>query len=153
MDREYNLITNLLQPGKRQRDEARGRIRSLLAMEALVAEETEISEKDIDRIEKAIKSGSEVKEIFPRLATIATSTSGEGVTFKVHFTKKEGAPVRFVSGDDPEAAAAVREVDLRKKFHMRASELAATLDLTEPKSRALRHHLAIDADPTCSPRI
>jgi hypothetical protein len=149
VDREYKLITNLLQPGKRQRDEARGRIRSLIAMEALVSEEIGVSEKDIDRIEKAIKAGQGSAQVFPRLSTIATSTSGEGVNFKVHFTKKEGAPVRFVSGDEPEAAAAVREVDLQRKFHLRASELAAALKLTGPKSCALRDHLGIDNDQNC----
>lgn len=60
IDREYTLIGELLRPGKRQRDEARARIRSLLAMEALTTDEVEISEKDIDRIEKAVKAGAEI---------------------------------------------------------------------------------------------
>lgn len=68
---------------------------------------------------------------------------------KVHFSKKEGAPVRYVSGDDLEEAAAVREVDIRKKFHMRAADLAKAVKLTEPKSKALRWHLGIDKDPDC----
>lgn len=42
-------------PGRRQRDEARGRIRTLLSMEAHVADEVEISERDITRVEKALK--------------------------------------------------------------------------------------------------
>ena len=149
IDREYKLIGDLLMPGKRQRDEARARIRSMLAMEALVTEGVEISERDIDRIEKAIRAGAEIGKVFPRLITVSTETSGDGVTLKVHFSKKEGAPVRYVSGDDPEEAAAVREVDLRKKFHMRASNLAETLKLTEPKSKALRWKLGIDRDNSC----
>jgi hypothetical protein len=101
VDREYKLIADLLKPGNRKRDEARARIRSLLAMEALVAEEVEISEKDINRIEKAIKDGSELRAVFPRLNTIASAVQGEGTAITVHFTKKEGAPVKFVGGDDP----------------------------------------------------
>lgn len=58
VDREYKLIAELLMPGKRKRDEARGRIRALLAMEGLAAEEVQISEKDINRIERAVKGGS-----------------------------------------------------------------------------------------------
>ena len=57
MDREFNQIKELLQLGKRQRDHARGRIRTLLAMESHVAEGVEISEADIDRVEKAIRGG------------------------------------------------------------------------------------------------
>ncbi|MDR6632647.1 hypothetical protein J2X72_001431 [Phyllobacterium sp. 1468] len=149
VDREYKLIAELLQPGKRQRDEARARVRSLLAMEAIVTEKVEVSERDIDRIEKAIKDGKEFNEVFPRLNTVGTATTGEGTTFTVHFSKKEGAPVKYIKGDDPEGHAAVREVDLRKKFHMLPSDLAKKLGLTEPKSKALRQHLNIDSDPDC----
>jgi hypothetical protein len=115
----------------------------------VTTDEVEISEKDIDRIEKAIKAGAEIGKVFPRLITISTENSGEGVTLKVHFSKKEGAPVRYVSGDDLEEAAAVREVDIRKKFHMRAADLAKALKLTEPKSKALRWHLGIGGDKDC----
>ncbi len=48
IDCEYHQITDLLHKGRRLRDEARGRIRTLLAMEAHVAEEVAVSEKDID---------------------------------------------------------------------------------------------------------
>lgn len=146
VDREYNLITELLQPGNRKRDEARARIRSLLAMEALVAEEVEISEKDISRIEKAIKDGNELQAVFPRLNTIASAVQGEGTAITVHFSKKEGAPVKFVGGDDPEGAAAVRQIDLQKKFHMRTQQLADALKMSAPRSLALRRYLKIDED-------
>jgi hypothetical protein len=149
VDKEYKLITELLKPGRRQRDEARARIRSLLAIEALVAEEVEISEKDIDRIERAMRAGEELGKVFPRLIAVSTETAGEGVTLKVHFSKKEGAPVRYVGGDDPDDAAAVREVDLRKKFYMGAKELAKAIKLTPPKAKALRWHLGIDEDKSC----
>jgi hypothetical protein len=55
VDREFNQVRELLQPGRRQRDEARGRIRTLLAMESHAAEHVDISEADIDRVEKAIR--------------------------------------------------------------------------------------------------
>jgi hypothetical protein len=65
MDREYRHIAELLAPNKRARDEVRGRIRTLLAMEAHVSETVEVSERDIDRIEKAIKAGTQVDQVFP----------------------------------------------------------------------------------------
>lgn len=149
VDREYKLIAALLQPGNRKRDEARARIRSLLAMEALVAEEVEISEKDINRIEKAIKDGSELQAVFPRLNTIASAVQANGTAITVHFTKKEGAPVKFVGGDDPEGAAAVRQLDLQKKFHMRAQQLAEACKVSAPRSLSLRRYLKIDEDANC----
>lgn len=124
IDREYNLIRELLEPGRRQRDEARGRIRSMLAMESIAVEEVEVSERDIDRVERAVRGGQNINDVFPRLSTVGTRTDGEGVNLIVHFTKKEGAPVRYIGGDDPADAAAVRELDLQKKFYLGAADLA-----------------------------
>ena len=146
MDREYKLIADLLKPGKRRRDEARARIRALLAMEGLVAEEVQISQRDINRIEKAMKAGSKLGKVFPRLNAVASTIEGDGPTVTVRFSKKEGAPVKFVAGDDPKGAAAVREVDLQKKFHMGAADLAKALKLTGPRAVALRRRLKIDED-------
>jgi hypothetical protein len=151
VDREYTQIQDLLQPGKRQRDEARGRIRTLLAMESHVAEGVDISEADIDRVEKGIRGGKARGEVFPRLGGLDTQISGSGATITVRFTKKqgEGAPVRFIAADDPTDAAAVREVDLQKRFYLSATALAKKVGLTPPKSFALRKHLSVDADPQC----
>lgn len=149
VDREYRLIRELLEPGRRHRDEARARIRSLLAMESIAVEEVVISERDIDRIEKAVRAGQDILEVFPRLSTVGTRTDGEGVNLVVHFSKKEGAPVRYIGGDNPADAAAVRELDLQKKFYLRATQLADKLGLTPPKAKVLRAHLGIDDDVSC----
>lgn len=149
VDREFKLIAELLAPGKRNRDQARGRIRSMLAMESVVTDEVEISEKDIDRIERAIRNGSEFADVFPRLMTVGTTAEGDGPTFTVKLSKKEGAPIRYVGGDDPAAAAAIREVDIRKKFYLRAAPLADRLGISTNKAKALRDFLGIDDDPTC----
>jgi len=149
MDQEYQRIVELLAPGRRARDEARGRIRALLAMEAHTAEEVEVSEKDINRIEKAVKAGGEFSTVFPRLSNLAATVEGEGIDLKVHFTKREGAPVHFVDADDPAQAAAVREVDLRRKYHMSPTDLAKRLELTGPKAAAVRWKAGVDGDATC----
>lgn len=149
VDREYKLIRDLLKPGRRRRDEARARIRALLAMEALVADSVKVSEKDINRVERGIREEQQLSAVFPRLISVGTSSSGQGATFTVRFSKKEGAPVRYVGGDDPEAAAAVREVDLRKKYHLRASELAKLLGVNSNQAKAIRHTLDMDQDPSC----
>jgi len=149
VDREFKLISELLKPGRRRRDEAQARIRALLAIEAIVTDDVAISEKDVKRIEKAIKAGNQLGAVFPRLVTIETSMTGTGPTLTVTFSKTQGPPVQFFAGDDPEGAAAVREVDLQKKFHWSASKLAKKLELTAPKSLALRKHLNIDADIDC----
>ena len=97
-----------------------------------------------------MRGGSAFSDVFPRLATIGTDIQGDGLNLTVHFTKKQGAPVHYIGGDDPAAAAAVREVDLRRKFHLQAQPLAAKVGLTPPRSKVLRQHLGIDDDSRCS---
>lgn len=148
VNREYEQIRELLAPGRRARDEARGRITALLAMEAHVSEEVAVSKRDLDRIEEAIKVGMEMEQVFPRLMTLATSVEGEGPTIRVRITKSADAPaVRYISGDDPEGAAAIREVDLQKKYHWSPSALANKLELSLNKAKAVRDFLRIDEDP------
>jgi len=149
VNREYSQIRELLAPGRRARDEARGRITALLAMEAHVSEEVAVSKRDLDRIEEAIKVDTPIELVFPRLMTLATSVEGEGPTIRVRITRAEDAPaVRFVSGDDPEGAAAIREVDLQKKYHWSPKALAEKLGLSVNKAKAVRDFLRIDEDPS-----
>lgn len=149
IDEQFAQIKKLLEPGRRRRAEARAQIRALLAMEGHVAEQVLVTEKDVNRVERAIKSKKNRKEVFPRLEGLAATVDGTGVTVTVHFTKKEGVPVRFVPADDPTQAAAVRELDLQKKYRYSARELADHVELTLPKSYALRQYLKLDADTTC----
>ena len=66
----------------------------------------------------------------------------------VHFTKKDGAPVRYAA-DDSTPAAAIREIDLQNKYHRSPTELASALGLSGPRAVALRRHLGIDDDESC----
>lgn len=136
VNREYEQIRELLAPGRRARDDARGRITALLAMEAHVNEEVAVSKRDLDRIENAIKEDAPVEQVFPRLMTLATKVEGEGPTIRVRITKLADAPaIRYISGDDPEGVAAIREVDLQKKYHWSPSALAKNwvCRLTRPR--------------------
>ncbi|RST09424.1 hypothetical protein EF908_41550 [Streptomyces sp. WAC04770] len=146
IDQEFSQIQQLLQPGRRARNEARARIRTLLAIEGHASEESLVSERDVDRVEKGMVEGKSRSAVFPALEQISTEFSGEGPTLTVRFDKK-GPPVKF-AGEDSDAAA-IREIDLQKKFHWSATNLAAKLNLSLPKSIALRQHLGIDTDPKC----
>lgn len=146
IDQEYTLIAQLLQPNRRARHSARARIRTLLAMEAYTAPDSQVSAKDVDRVEKGIKSGQQLATVFPRLSDLSTTTHGTGATIAVHITKKDGAPVRY-EADESVPAAALREVDLNAKYHLSPTDLAVRVGLTSPNSYALRQHLGIDTDP------
>lgn len=153
VDSEYVNIAELLKPGRRARGDARAKIRTLLALEAHVAEDTKVSDSDVNRVEKGIKGGKTRGQVFPRLSPLAADISGEGLTVKVKIVKQADAlPVRLVrDGDDGEVvdAAAIREVDLQKKFHWSPFDLADKLSISRPRATALREHLGIDKDSDC----
>ncbi len=153
VDSEYANIAELLKPGRRARGDARAKMRTLLALEAHVAEDTKVSDSDVNRVEKGIKAGKARQQVFPKLNPLSAEISGEGLTVKVKIVKQADAlPVRLVrDGDAGEVvdAAAVREVDLQKKFHWSPFDLADKLNISRPRATALREHLGIDKDPDC----
>lgn len=148
LDDEFTQIQELLRPGRRARHEARARIRTMLAMEAHVEPETRVSSKDVDRVEKGIRNGDPRDKVFPRLSDVTTAVDGEGITVTVHFTKKDGAPVRYVA-DDSTPAAAIRQIDLQNKYHWSPAELASAVGLSSARAVALRRHLGLDDDDSC----
>ncbi|RLK61935.1 DUF3644 domain-containing protein [Actinokineospora cianjurensis] len=145
LNEEYSQTAALLQPGRRAGHEARARIRTLLAMEAHVQPDVRVSSKDVDRVERGIRNGDPLNKVFPQLENIATTIDGSGITLTVHFTKKQGPPVRYVA-DESIPAAAIREVDLLKKYHRSPTELAEALGITIARSTAVRRHLGLDQD-------
>lgn len=149
VNEQFQQVHELLKPGKRRRAEARAKLRGLLALEGHISEEALVSERDVNRVERGVRDGKDVSAVFPRLGRVGTQFSYDGPTLKVHFTHGKGAPVRFVSADDPREAAAVREVDLQRKYYISKGDLADRLELTSPKALALRRSLGIDEDEDC----
>lgn len=86
-------------------------------MEAHVAEGVQVSRKDVARVQRAILAGKPRGQVFPRLSVLGTEVAGEGVQVTVRFSKAKGAPVRLVAADEEVEAAAIREVDLQRKYH------------------------------------
>ena len=146
IDDEFTQITELLKPGRRARHDARARIRTLLAMEAHVGAAAQVSAKDVDRVERGIKAGRARTEVFPRLSDVSAQIDGTGATITVRFSKTEGAPVRYVA-DETVPAAAIREVDLDRKFYLSATDVAKRVGLSTSRATALRRHLGIDGNP------
>jgi hypothetical protein len=147
VDADFRQIKALLRPGRRARAQARAKIRGLLALEAHVEPDTRVSDADVNRVEAGIKAGKTRTQVFPKLTGVAADVTGEGITVMVRFSKTDGPPVRLLP--DADEAAAVREVDLQKKFHWGSRQLADKLSITTPKFVALQRHLGLDDDPTC----
>ena len=148
VDREYANVAALLQPGRRASSTARAKLRALLAMEAHVNPDAQVSVSDVNRVEKGVKAGKTRDQVFPRLGRVGAAVSGQGLDVQVRFVKQDGLPVRLVK-DDAVDAAAYREVDLQKKYHRTATALAKAVGLTTARAAALRAHLGVDGDDGC----
>jgi hypothetical protein len=146
VDSEYTKMAELLQPGRRQRDRARARIRALLAMEAHVDEDARVSDSDVNRIERGVRAGKTRDELLPSLARVGAEITGEGLIVQVRFSKTEGLPVRYVSGAEATDATVIEEVDLQRKYHLTPSGLAEKLKMDTTRAKLLREHLGIDTN-------
>ena len=58
--------------------------------------------------------------------------------------------MRYVAGDDPTGAPAVRTIDLQRRFRYAATQLAQHVDLTLHELYAVRQHLNLDIDSASS---
>lgn len=150
INRQFRQIGELLQPGRRQRPEARRMIRTLLALEGHVADEVDVSERDVNRVERGVREGKSRDDVFPRLHGLGTEIEGSGLTVRVRITRQPDAPpVRLVGQDEPVEAAAIREVDLQNTFKHSPKPLADKLKIDTGRAKALRWELGIEDDPTC----
>ena len=110
---ELAAIKELIRPGSRRRDVARSRLRSLVILEAATKGPVEQpTDKELDRELRQIGAGREWSELFPGVATIQLATEGSGLTYSLRISKREGVPIRLVSGDEGTAAVvAVKRVN------------------------------------------
>lgn len=146
VDREHERIARLLKPGRRATAEANARIRALLATEALAdPDAAEVSETDVRRVARGIREGKSRSQVFPKLTGYAANIVGSGLTVEVRLVKSGGLPVTYTS-DPAVDPAAIRTVDLEKKFYMGPYDLADRAGVSRSGATALRRHLGLDSN-------
>jgi hypothetical protein len=146
VDREFKRIADLLKPGRRATAEAKARVRALLAAEAIAdADAAEVREDDVRRVAKGIREGRTLEQIFPKLTGYTSDVQGSGVAVEVRIVKRGGLPVTYTDNPDADTAA-IRMVDLERKFHMGAYDLADKAGVDRTRAVALRRHLSLDND-------
>lgn len=146
VDKEYERISALLKPGRRATAEAKARVRTLLATEAIAdADAAEIREDDVRRVTRGIREGKSREQVFPKLTGYTSDVQGEGIGVEVRLVKEGGMPVTYTSEPDVDTAA-IRMVDLEKKFYMGAYDLADRAKIPRNPAMALRRHLGLDTN-------
>ncbi|MBA7499984.1 hypothetical protein ES704_02736 [subsurface metagenome] len=150
MDAEFKHIHTLIAPNRRQRAEARARLRPYLIMEsALKGKVDQPTNSLVNRTINRMKRGDDWRKIFPEVTTLKLDSSGHGLTYSVRFTKKSDAPpVRIVSEEENiEDATLVRELNMLDRYPMGISDLANKTGIGRNKLIALIEHIGLKSDP------
>jgi hypothetical protein len=147
---EMDELRGLLVPGTRRGDEARARIRPLLALDGSVTgREEPPAELEINRAAAAIRAGRPWQSVFPGLAQLTISdTASPGsleVTLRVA-RSGNGIPVRRAKPEEAESALVYRTSDPFQEFNIRLSKFGEMLGLTQYQGYALTHYLKLKDD-------
>lgn len=151
IEREMQDIAALLAPRTRRGDEARARLRPLLALDgSITGREDPPTDDEIDRAVKALRCGREWRLIFPGLADLTLSEAPEPgsqeVTLRVVRTG-EGVPVRQVSPDEAGGALLYRAMDPFQEFNIKLTEFGSKLGLSRQEGLAIVWELGLKQDP------
>jgi len=147
VDRQFAEIRRLVRPGSRKRLQARAKLRTLAIIEAsLAGERSQPSEHELGAMLKEIQSGKTWRDLFPGVATLRLTTSGEGLSVSIRLTKSEGDPVHLVPEGTPGATImTVKRVNELGFYSLSTTDLAEKTGLTVPKTVALVRHLGLQS--------
>lgn len=149
VDREIDVIRELVKPGRRRRVEASAKLRTLCLMEAATAGETEVDDREVDRTLDLLADGRDWKECFPGIASLQLSTEGEGLAFSIRIVKKEGVPIHLVpEGTAGASVVAVKRVNELDYYSLGRDDVARQCGLSPPRTTAVIRALGLRDDLT-----
>jgi hypothetical protein len=151
IEREMQDIAAMLKPGLRQGEDAKARIRPLLALDgAVTGREDAPTEVELDRAVRAFRQGTKWEDVFPGLSTleIATSPGGGAQELSLRISKAgEGPAVRLAKPGEESGALLYRKSDPFDEYGVRLSEFGTKLDVSQNDGYALTWYLKLKDDP------
>jgi Domain of unknown function (DUF3644) len=147
LDETFSGLAALIGPRVRRMSEAKARLRPVAILEAANrGDDAAPSEADLRRSIKRLRDGEDWRTVFPGVASLRLDTSGTGLTFSLHLTKKDGLPVTRV-GEGEGAPLAERRVNELDFYSLGLYDLARRLaPITVPKLGAVIEHLGLKGD-------
>lgn len=154
-NQEMDEIKKLLRYGSRRKGLAIAKLKSLEILEkSLKGENTPVTERDLRKKLKEIKSQTDWKSIFPNVASIEVVPDDSSPTIALRFTKKEGIPIHVVPEGTPDAlVVGLKRVDDLGFYNMTHGQLASAIHQSKSKTSALIWYLSLKEDPECSKAI
>lgn len=148
---QVNEILQLLKPTEPITVEVEARLKPLAILDSTFrGEQGQPSAEYLNQVAHHLLNKRSWSDIFSGAALIQVSASGSGPELSVRISKREGPPVHFVPegtlGAQPVAVKRVNELDF---YNMGAQQLAAKLNLTQPKTIAIVEYLNMRNDLDC----
>lgn len=147
---EIKEIRKLLQPNTRKRSEALARLRPMAILNSAVLGEknTQISEREINKIADAVQDGKSWDEIFPGVARIQINKDGDGAKIALRITKKGDVEVSLVKeGTKDASVVAIKTVNdldyYNLGFKTLCNNIAKKYPISTTKLQAVIKHLEI----------
>lgn len=97
-----------------------------------MADDATVSHTDVRRVVKGVGDGKSRAQVSPSWARSRQALPARVSRSRSAFVKKGGLWVQLVS-DAGQDVAAIRDVDLQKKYHRSATDLAKAVRLTLPE--------------------
>lgn len=148
-DSQVEEVRKLLRPGKRKRIEALAKLRSLAIIESSVqGEKVQPGESELRGIAREVKQGKSWDQIFPGVATINITSTGQGPSLDLRITKTTGTPITLVPEGTPGATVlAVKRVDELGFYSLGHHQLAQKTGLSPNKTTAVIAVLELQGNP------
>lgn len=151
VEREMQDIAAMLKPGLRQGENAKARIRPLLALDgAVTGREEAPTEIELDRAVMAFRQNKKWDEVFPGLATleIATTPGAGAQEVSLRISKAgEGPVVRLAKPGEETGALLYRKSDPFDEYGIKLSEFGAKLGVSQSDGYALTWYMKLKDDP------
>jgi hypothetical protein len=150
IEREMQDIKEMLKPGLRRADEAKARIRPLLALDGSVdGREVAPTELELDRAVEAFRKGKAWQEVFPGLADLEISAApGAGaqeISLRISKTG-EGPAVRLAKPGE-EGALLFRKSNPWDEYGIKLTDFGKKLGIGTYAGHALAWQLKLKDDP------
>lgn len=151
VEREMQDIAAMLKPGLRQGDDAKARIRPLLALDgAVTGREQAPSEFELDRAVRAFRQGTSWQDVFPGLTTLeigsAPGAGAQEVSLRIS-KAGEGPAVRLAKPGEEAGALLYRKSDPWDEYGIQLSTLGKKLGVSQNEGYALTWFPKLKEDP------
>lgn len=148
IEREMQDIKDMLKPGLRRADDAKARIRPLLALDGSVTGREEApTEQELDRAVKAFREGKEWRDVFPGLASLeiaADPSAGNAVVLRI--SKTGSGPPVHVARPGTSGALLYRKSNPFDEYGIKLTDFGNKLGLTTYQGQALIWELKLKED-------